>query len=255
MKLRAPGWMLLAWLCVCPAWAERNAPVQVPTASVSYPHDPSSYTEGLLWHEGLLYESIGLYGHSTLSVRALKTGQVLRSQTLDSNLFGEGLALVGDELVQLTWKEHQILIYDKSTLQRKRSLPFPWEGWGATYDGQQLIVSDGSNALRFLDPISVKEMKRIAVHDGDQPIDLLNELEFVHGEILANVFGSDRIARIDPSSGNVLGWLDLSLLYPIAQRPAIDAVLNGIAYDAQQQMLLVTGKYWPKLFLIPWPKQ
>ena len=123
------------------------------------------------------------------------------------------------------------------------------------YDGQHIIVSDGSDLLRFLDPVSYKEIRSIAVHDGDQPIDLLNELEYVQGEILANVYGSDRIARIQPTSGKVIGWLDLSHLYPEQQRVASDAVLNGIAYDAQRQMLMVTGKYWPKLFLIPVPSR
>lgn len=248
-------WALLAWLLSCAAWAEGGAPVSVPSVSASYPHDPSGYTQGLLWHDGLLYESTGCYGHSTLSVRDLNTGRILRSRTLESKYFGEGLALVGDDLVQLTWKEHRIFVYDKATLRRKRSLPYAWEGWGATYDGRHLIVSDGSALLRFLDPISFKEISRITVHDGDQPIELLNELEFVQGEILANVYGSDRIARILPSNGKVIGWLDLSHLYPAAQRPKIDAVLNGIAYDPQRQMLMVTGKYWPKLFLIPAPQQ
>jgi len=247
-------WALLAWLLSCAACTEGGAPVVVPPIAASYPHDPSSYTQGLLWHDGLLYESTGRYGHSTLSVRELKTGRILRSRALDPKYFGEGLALVGDDLVQLTWKEHRMFIYDKTTLELKRSLPYAWEGWGAAYDGQHLIVSDGSARLRFLDPISFKEIRRIVVHDGNQPIDLLNELEFVQGEILANVYGADRIARILPSTGQVVGWLDLSTLYPTKQRPAIDAVLNGIASDPQRQMLMVTGKYWPKLFLIPVPK-
>ncbi len=246
-------WALLAWVLSCAAWADGGAPVSVPSVSASYPHDPRSYTQGLLWHDGLLYESDGRYGHSSISVRDLNTGRILRSRALDPKYFGEGLALVGDDLVQLTWKEHRIFIYDKATLRLKRSLPYAWEGWGAAYDGRHLIVSDGSAWLRFLDPISFQEIRRVAVHDGDQPIDLLNELEFVQGEILANIYGSDRIARILPSTGQVVGWLDLSTLYPAKQRPALDAVLNGIAYDPQRQMLMVTGKYWPKLFVIPVP--
>lgn len=253
MNWRTPRWALLACLMACAAWAGDTAPVIVPTISASYPHDPSSYTQGLLWHDGYLYESTGLYGHSSLSMRDLTTGQVLRSRKLDPQLFGEGLVLIGNELMQLTWREHRILVYDKATLQLKRSLPFAGEGWGAAYDGQHLIVSDGSNLLRFLDPVTYNEVRRIAVQDGHQPIELLNELECVHGEIFANVYGSDRIARIQPSDGTVLGWLDLAHLYSAAQRPAIDAVLNGIAYDAQQQVLMVTGKYWPKLFIITLP--
>ena len=255
MKLGALRWILPACLIAGAAWADRVAPVSVPSLSASYPHDPNSYTQGLLWHDGLLYESTGRYGHSTLSVRELKTGRVLQTTALDPKLFGEGLVLVGGELLQLTWKEHQLLVYDQATLRLKRSLPYAWEGWGAAYDGRHIIVSDGSDLLRFLDPVSYKEIRRIVVHDGDQPIDLLNELEYVQGEILANVYGSDRIARIQPTSGKVIGWLDLSHLYPEQQRVASDAVLNGIAYDAQRQMLMVTGKYWPKLFLIPVPSR
>lgn len=244
--------ILLLWLTACSAWAN-GAPVLVPPISASYPHDPGAYTQGLLWHSGKLYESTGRYGHSTLSVRELKTGRALHSQSLASDLFGEGLVLVGEELLQLTWKEHQLLVYDKATLRLKRVLPYAWEGWGLAFDGRNLIASDGSALLRFLDPLSLREVRRVAVHDGGQPIELLNELEYVRGEIFANVYGSDRIARILPSSGKVVGWLDLSHLYPSEQRQASDAVLNGIAYDAERQMLIVTGKYWPKLFLIPAP--
>ena len=248
-------WVLLLWLLSSAAWPDSGAPVLVPPVSASYPHDASGYTQGLLWHDGLLYESTGRYGHSTLSLRELKTGRILRSHSLDADYFAEGLVLVGDELLQLTWKEHRVFIYDKTTLSLKRSLPYEWEGWGIAYDGRHLIVSDGSDLLRFLDPMSFKEVRRIAVQDGAEPIDQLNELEYVQGEILANVYGSDRIARISPLSGQVIGWLDLSHLYPEEQRPVSDAVLNGIAYDAKRQVLMVTGKYWPKLFLIPAPKR
>jgi len=247
-------WVFLVGLLSGTACADSRAPLVVPTVMVSYPHDASGYTQGLLWHDGLLYESTGRYGHSTISVRELKTGRVLRSHALEPKYFGEGLALVGDELVQLTWKEHRVFIYDKATLHLKRSLPYAWEGWGITYDGRYLIVSDGSDLLRFLDPLSFKEVRRIAVQDGTESIDQLNELEYVQGEILANVYGSDRIARISPDSGQVIGWIDLSRLYPEAQRPVSDAILNGIAYDAEQKVLMVTGKYWPRMYLIPAPK-
>jgi len=248
-------WVLLLWLLSSAAWPDSGAPVLVPPVSASYPHDASGYTQGLLWHDGLLYESTGRYGYSTLSLRELKTGRIIRSHSLEADYFAEGLVLVGDELLQLTWKEHRVFIYDKTTLSLKRSLPYEWEGWGIAYDGRHLIVSDGSDLLRFLDPMSFKEVRRIAVQDGAEPIDQLNELEYVQGEILANVYGSDRIARISPLSGQVIGWLDLSHLYPEEQRPVSDAVLNGIAYDAKRQVLMVTGKYWPKLFLIPAPKR
>ncbi len=247
--------IFLIWFFAGTAWAEGGAPVQVPPVIASYPHDPKSFTQGLLWHKGLLYESTGLYGHSTLSVRELETGRARWSVKLAPNIFGEGLALVGEELVQLSWKEHRIFVYDRATLKLKRNLPYAWEGWGAAYDGRHLIVSDGSAVLRFLDPVGFKEMRQVTVFDGDQPITLLNELEYVQGEILANVYGVDRIARISPTSGKVIGWLDLSSLHPEELRGVESAVLNGIAYDAERQVLMVTGKYWPRMFLIPAPKR
>ena len=235
-------------LVVCAACAESRAPVVVPPVIASYPHDAKNFTQGLLWHKGLLYESTGRYGQSTLSVRELETGRAIWSVKLAPNLFGEGLALVGEELVQLSWKERRVLIYDRATLKLKRNLLYAWEGWGAAYDGRQLIVSDGSAVLRFLDPQQFKVMRQLTVMDGDQPITYLNELEYVQGEILANVFGSDLIARISPETGKVIGWLDLSYLYPAGQRGTAEAVLNGIAYDAERQVLIVTGKYWQGCF-------
>ena len=246
-------WAFLVCLLSCSAWAESRAPVSVPPVIASYPHDPKSFTQGLLWHKGLLYESTGRYGHSTLSVRELETGRARWSVKLAPNIFGEGLALVGEELVQLSWKEHQIFVYDRATLKLKRNLPYAWEGWGAAYDGRHLIVSDGSAVLRFLDPVNFKEVRQVTVFDGDQPIALLNELEYVQGEILANVYGVDRIARISPETGKVIAWLDLAHLYPREQWVETGAVLNGIAYDAERQVLMVTGKYWPRMFLIPAP--
>lgn len=248
-------WLVSLCLVVCTACAESRAPVEVPPIIASYPHNPKNFTQGLLWHKGLLYESTGQYGQSTLSVRQLETERALWSVKLAPNLFGEGLALVGEELVQLSWKERRVLIYDRATLKLKRNLPYAWEGWGATYDGRHLIVSDGSAILRFLDPQHFKVARELTVMDGDRPITQLNELEYVQGEILANVFGLDRIARIAPETGKVIGWLDLSHLYPVGQRGTAEAVLNGIAYDAERQVLMVTGKYWPRVFLIPAPKR
>lgn len=224
-----------------------------PPATRSYPHDPNAFTQGLVWDRGLIYESTGRYGHSTLNVRELKTGRLLRRHELPETMFGEGIALVGDEIIQLTWKEHQALIYDKASLRLKRTLPYAWEGWGLTHDGRHLIVSDGSAQLRFLDPATLHEVRRLKVTIGGQPIDQLNELEFVKGEILANVYGLDRIARISPQTGHVIAWIEFAHLFPQQQRPSSDAVLNGIAYDASRDELIVTGKYWPKLFVIPAP--
>ena len=247
--------LLAIFLIAHTAWAAGTAPMIVPPVIASYPHDPKNFTQGLLWHKGLLYESTGQYGKSTLSVRELETGRALWSVKLAPNLFGEGLVLVGEELVQLSWKERRVLIYDRATLKLKRDLPYAWEGWGAAYDGRLLIVSDGSAVLRFLDPQQFKVMRQVTVLDGDQPITHLNELEYVQGEILANVFGLDLIARISPETGKVIGWLDLSHLYPAGQRGTAEAVLNGIAYDAERQVLMVTGKYWPRVFLIAAPKR
>jgi glutamine cyclotransferase len=245
---------LLLWLAPCMAWTDAPAPIAVPQVRASYPHDPNAYTQGLLWHDGLLYESTGRYGHSTLSARKLESGEAVLSTTLPDELFGEGLARVGDELLQLTWKEGQVLVYEAATLRLKRVLPYGWDGWGAAYDGRQLIVSDGSAVLRFLDPENLTELRQVTVHDGDRQVVYLNELEYLEGEIYANVYGSDRIARIAPASGKVVGWLDLSELYPVAQRASGDAVLNGIAYDAERRVLLVTGKFWPRVFVIALPE-
>lgn len=219
----------------------------------SYPHDPSAFTQGLVWERGLLYESTGRHGYSTLTVRELKSGRVLLRYDLPKTAFGEGIALVGEEIIQLTWQEREAFVYDKANLRLKRTLTYAWDGWGLTYDGRHLIASDGSAQLRFLDPTTMREVRSIEVREGEQSIDQLNELEFVKGEILANRYGSDRIARISPQTGRVIGWIDLSHLYPQQKRPSHEAVLNGIAYDATQDVLIVTGKYWPQLFVIPAP--
>ena len=230
-----------------------DAPVAVPQVIRSYPHDTSAFTQGLVWNGGLLYESTGNFGHSVLMVRELETGRVLHRHALPPEMFGEGIALVDGEIIQLTWKNHWAFVYDKTDLRLKRTLPYAWEGWGLTYDGQHLIASDGSARLRFLDPASLQEIRSIEVHDGDQPIDRLNALEYVRGEILANVFETDRIVRIAPATGQVIAWLDLSGLFPAPQRTDREDVLNGIAYDPVRHILLVTGKKWPKLFAIPAP--
>lgn len=200
-----------------------------------------------------MYESSGLYGRSTLSVRELKSGRLLRRIDLPQTAFGEGIALVGDEIIQITWKEHLAFVYDKTTLRLKRTLPYAWEGWGLTYDGRHLIASDGSAQLRFLNPTSLQEIRRIEVTENGVLVDQLNELEYVKGEILANRYGEDRIARISPQTGRVIAWIELGHLYPAPQRSRQDAVLNGIAYDATCDVLIVTGKRWPKLFLLPAP--
>ncbi|MBI5752594.1 MAG: glutaminyl-peptide cyclotransferase [Hydrogenophilales bacterium] len=243
----------VAGVLITPFTAAVLAADFAPPVIRSYPHDPSAFTQGLVWDRGLLYESTGRYGHSTLSVREPATGRVLRRHELPKAVFGEGIALVGDEIIQLTWQEHQAFVYDKASLRLKRTLPYAWEGWGLTYDGRHLIASDGSAQLRFLDPATLREVRRLDVTDGGQAIDQLNELECVKGEILANRYGFDRIARISPQTGQVIAWIELSHLYPAQQRPSYEAVLNGIAYDAARDVLIVTGKHWPKLFELPAP--
>jgi glutamine cyclotransferase len=180
----------------------------------------------------------------------LATGRVLQEHRLDDRYFGEGITIWKDQIIQLTWKRRVAFVYDLTTFEPLRQFSYRGQGWGITHDGRQLIMSDGTATLRFLDPETFQVQRRLTVTDGRRRVSELNELEYVEGEIYANVWMSDRIARISPTTGRVLGWLDLSRLYPQSQRPHHDAVLNGIAYDQQQRRLLVTGKNWPKIFEI-----
>ena len=215
----------------------------------SYPHDPQAFTQGLVFLDGVLYEGTGLNGRSGIRRVRLENGEVLKVQKLEDQHFGEGIAVVGDSIVQLTWKSGVGFVYDRNTFQRTKTFNYPGEGWGLTYDGTRLIMSDGTATLRFLDPKSLKEIGRLEVRDGGRPVEQLNELEVVKGEIYANVWNTDRIARISPKTGAVLGWIDLTgILSP--RDPASTDVLNGIAYDAAKDRLFVTGKLWPRLFEI-----
>lgn len=230
-----------------------RAPLVPSVALARLPHDRQAFTQGLVWHEGHLYESTGGYGTSTLRRVNPASGRVLALYRLAPNLFGEGLAVVGHELFQLTWKANRLLVYDRQRLTPVRSLAYPYEGWGATWNGRDLIVSDGSALLRFLDPATLALRRSVVVHDGAAPVPLVNELEWVEGELLANVYGKPHIARIDPTSGTVRGWLDLTPLIPEDSRDDPEAVANGIAYDPQRRVLYVTGKRWPVLFRLAWP--
>jgi glutamine cyclotransferase len=214
----------------------------------SYPHDTNAFTQGLIFRNGVLYESTGQYGRSSLRRVRLETGQVLQQRPLDRRYFGEGLAEWNGRLIQLTWKEGVGFVYDLATFTEQRTFSYTGEGWGITHDGARLILSDGSPTLRFLHPETFRETGRLQVTDRGKPVHDLNELEFVRDEIYANIWNTDRIARISPSSGTVLGWIDLANLWP--QRAGIDAVLNGIAYDAAGDRLFVTGKLWPRLYHI-----
>lgn len=228
-----------------------TAPVATVEQVRSYPHDSTAFTQGLLWRNGRLYESTGRYGQSSLRIVELETGRVIQRASLGQQYFAEGLAAVGDSLYQLTWKEGVAFIWDPGTLRQIAQVQYNGEGWGLTSDGRRLIVSDGSSYLTFVDPVTFQVDTTLRVTDGGRPVDQLNELEWVKGEVWANVWHTQRIARIDPASGRVLGWLDLTPLIP----PVTDqeAVLNGIAYDEAADRLLVTGKLWPRLFEIRIP--
>ena len=216
----------------------------------SYPHDPEAFTQGLVYVNGVLYEGTGLRGESTLRRVDLVTGQVLQSRSLPDQFFGEGVTVWDDRIIQLTWQSKVGFVRDLATFDLVREFRYPTEGWGLTHDGTHLIMSDGTATLHFLDPVSFEEVSRIEVLDGSSPVARLNELEFIDGEVYANIWQTDRIARISPESGQVTGWIDLTgLLSPEDRTQEVD-VLNGIAYDAENDRLFVTGKLWPRLFEI-----
>ncbi len=216
----------------------------------TWPHDPHAFTQGLTYADGHLYESTGLNGQSSLRMIDLENGRILQQQAVPSKYFAEGLTAWGSSLVQLTWETHVALIYDRFSFRLLRTFPFEGEGWGLTSDGKHLILSDGTADLRFFDPATFHELRHITVKDHRKAVTELNELEYIHGEIYANIWHSDRIARISPATGKVLGFIDLTGLLPAAEHSSAEAVLNGIAYDAATNRLFVTGKLWPKLFEI-----
>jgi glutaminyl-peptide cyclotransferase len=217
----------------------------------TYPHDPNAFTQGLVFVDGHLYESTGRNGHSSVRLIDLSTGWVLKQYDLPQEYFGEGLTDWRDTLIQLTWISGVAFVYDRSSFTVRRTMHYTGEGWGLTHDSKALILSDGTPTLRFLDPSSFREIKKLNVLDGrNQRVKNLNELEYIEGEIYANVWHENRIARISPRSGRVLGWIDLSGLSKNFEVSDSEAVLNGIAYDAKSGHLFVTGKLWPKLFEI-----
>ncbi|MGD0731512.1 MAG: glutaminyl-peptide cyclotransferase [Terracidiphilus sp.] len=216
----------------------------------TYPHDPQAFTQGLIYLDGHLYESTGLEGKSSLRMVDLESGRVLQRQDVPSQYFAEGLTNWGSTLIQLTWENHTALVYDRFSFRLLRTFNYPGEGWGLTQDGKSLILSDGTPTLRFLDPATFRETRRVTVTDQGKPITELNELEFVHGQVYANIWHTDRIARISPATGRVLGWIDLTGLLPPSRRSSAEAVLNGIAWDHEHDRLFVTGKLWPNLFEI-----
>jgi len=214
----------------------------------TYPHDHQAFTQGLVFNEGLMYEGTGLKGKSTLRNTKLETGEVLKIRKLSDEFFGEGITVYGDRIIQLTWQSHIGFIYDKENFRLLKTFQYPTEGWGITHDGKQLIMSDGSANLYFLNPETLKEIGRIEVRDRNNLVTRINELEYINGEIFANIWMTNRIARIDPRTGRVTGWINLDGLSPF--RDERTKVLNGIAYDAKNDRLFVTGKLWPNLFEI-----
>jgi len=214
-----------------------------------YPHDAQAFTQGLVYVDGHLYESTGLNGRSSLRMVDLATGAILKNYEVPQEFFAEGLTAWGSTLVQLTWKAQKGFVYDREQFALLKTFAYEGEGWGLTHDDKRLIMSDGSAYLRFLNPKNFHETGRIRVTDSGRPVEKLNELEYIRGEIFANVWQTDRIARISPKTGKVLAWIDLSGIIDKSQLGG-DAVLNGIAYDAAGNRIFVTGKLWPKLFEI-----
>jgi glutamine cyclotransferase len=217
----------------------------------TYPHDPTAFTQGLVFHDGFLYEGIGLYGKSSLRKVSMEDGEVVEYVNLARDYFGEGITILGEKVFQLTWRENRGLVYDLATLQQVDEFSYPTEGWGLTTDGKHLIMSDGSDVITYLDPKTFEPLWSIGVQSENGPVNRLNELEYINGEIYANIWFSDLIARIDPVTGKVLGWIDLGDLHRLekAENSKVD-VMNGIAYDQENERLFITGKLWSHIYEI-----
>jgi glutaminyl-peptide cyclotransferase len=232
---------------VAPSPPPVSATAEVPNYTYEvvniWPHDRSAFTEGLVYLQGILLESTGMNGASTLRKVDLQTGAVLQEVKLSAEYFGEGTAVLGDKIYQLTYQSHKGFVYDLASMNLEREFPFTGEGWGLATDGKSLIMSDGTNQIRFLDPATCQVTRTISVFIHGDPLKMINELEYIKGEIFANIWQTELVARIDPATGQLLGLIDFSGLLP--NHPDF---LNGIAYDAQGDRLFVTGKYWPKLF-------
>lgn len=235
---------LIPVTCFCVAPQYRVRVIHV------YPHDRHAFTQGLEYRGGYLYESTGLYGQSTLRQEDLETGKVIREIHLPDRYFGEGITVLNGHIDQLTWKAHTGFVYAEPNFRLLRTFSYAGEGWGLANNGSQIFMTDGTPRIRCLDPRTLRLTHSIIVHDGARKIRYLNELEWVRGEIFANIWQTDRIARISPADGRVLGWIDASgLLTPADETQPVD-VLNGIAYDSKGNRLFLTGKLWPKLFQV-----
>jgi glutamine cyclotransferase len=215
-----------------------------------YPHDRKAFTQGLEFRAGFLYEGTGLNGQSTLRKVKLETGEVMQQVSVDAQYFGEGITVFNQQILELTWRSAIGFVYEQNSMRRLRSFNYSGEGWGLANDGSEIYMSDGTPQIRVWDPVTLQEKRRVTVRNGGKPVTYLNELECVRGEIYANVWQTDRVARISPKDGRVLGWVNLSGLLSAADRTDNTDVLNGIAYDLLGDRLFVTGKFWPKLFEI-----
>ncbi len=254
-----------AWIALAPAHTTAHAagvrrqaapalsltPVYTYRAIAAYPHDATAFTQGLVFTDGVLYEGTGWYGASSLRRVDLNSGAVLQQHNLGSEYFGEGIAIISDTIYQLTWQNGVAFTWDKTTFGPLGVFTYTTQGWGLTHNGQRLIMSDGSATLYFRDPATFAVLDQVQVMDGDTPVIQLNELEYINGEVWANVWMTDRIARIDPATGRVTGWIDLTgIITPHPRLSDPNAVLNGIAWDEVGGRLFVTGKRWPALFEI-----
>jgi glutamine cyclotransferase len=213
-----------------------------------YPHDENAFTQGLIFEDGIMYESTGRYGQSTLRRVELETGNVTKLHTLPDQFFGEGITIFDDKIIQLTWQSEKGFVYDKNSFELLQEFTYPTEGWGITHDGSRLIMSDGTATLIFLDPETFQKIGQVEVYD-EEPVARLNELEYINGKIYANIWTEEKIAIINPQTGRVTGWIDLEGINK-AENQNSSNVLNGIAYDAEEDRLFVTGKMWSKLYEI-----
>ncbi len=252
LRWRVFGFSIVAVLLLIAGAAALPWRSGVPTETVrivrQFPHDPAAFSQGLVIVNGQLYESTGQYKQSSLRKVDLTTGQVQQIVPLSDEYFAEGITVLGNRLYQVTWKERLAIVYELPDLRPIASFRYDGQGWGLTNDGRELILSDGSSKLRFLNPETFAETRSVTVTEGIRRIDKLNELEYVNGEVWANIWYSDRIARISPKTGEILGWINAGSLWPASRRPSREHVLNGIAYDASTKRLFLTGKNWPNLF-------